>query len=373
MLLVSKLHPWARPVNPVSRYVDLGRELGHEVALFSEPLSELPQIPCSLDVERFDFALFISYEANDFPDLPSLARLLDGMPRERRILLDCSGRYNETIRVEHDFNHLERLDGHQGWEWVEGYEAVSGHILQPTLHPLRPDVTPFLFHGFHPPAVARPYATAAEAAEAWRSSDGTKPYGLAYVGNNWQRWSQLAPLLEALAPLRDKLGPSILCGWDWDERPSWAVEHGLAGVDVDVDLLTRLGVETTWAVPFQEFVEFTSRARFSPVVQRPLYNHLGLVTNRAFETFCADTIPMLMLPDAMVVELYGEAARQLAPGDDVAGFVRSALAQPEPYWEAVLATREHLAREHSFERRFAELLAVLEEAERSDGARTSSR
>jgi hypothetical protein len=369
LLLVSKLHPWARPVNPVARYVEVGRELGHEVALFSEPLPDLPQIPCSLDVERFDYALFVVHEANDFPDLPGLARLLDGIPRERRILLDGSGRYNETIRVEHDFNHLERLDGHQAWEWVEGYEAVSGHILQPTLHPLMP----FLFHGFHPPAVARPYATAAEAAEVWRSSDGTKPYGLAYVGNNWQRWSQLAPLLEALEPLRDRLGPPVLCGWDWDKRPDWAVEHGLAGVDVDVELLARLGAETTWGVPFNEFVEFTSRARFSPVVQRPLYNHLGLVSNRVFETFCADTIPMLMLPDEMVVEVYGEAARRLVPGDDVAGFVRGALAQPGPYWEAVLATREHLAREHSFERRFAELVAILEDAGRAAGATTSSR
>jgi hypothetical protein len=373
LLLISKLHSWARPVSPVARYVEVGRELGHEVALFSEPLADLPQIPCSLDVERFDFALFLVYEANDFPDLPSLARLLDGVPREKRILLDCSGRYNETIRVEHDFNHLERVDGHQAWEWMEGYEAVSGQILQPTLHPLRPDVTPFLFHGFHPPAVFRPYSSPTEAARAWQSSNGSKPYGLAYVGNNWQRWSQLAPLLEALAPLSDRLGTPVLSGWDWDKRPDWAVEHGLAGVDVDVDLLVRLRAETTWGVPFNEFIEFTSRARFSPIVQRPLYNHLGLVTNRAFETFCADTIPMLMLPEEMVDEIYGDSARQLVPGDDVAGFAEDALAHPEPYWEAVLATREHLARQHSFERRFAELLAILDGGGKITDAANASR
>jgi hypothetical protein len=373
LLLVSKLHPWARPVSAVARYVEVGRELGHEVALFSEPLPDLPQIPCSLDVERFDFALFVVYEANDFPDLPGLARLLDGIPRERRILLDCSGRYNETIRVEHDFNHLERLDGHQAWEWMEGYDAVAGRVLQPTLHPLRSDVTPFLFHGFHPPAVLRPYSSASEAARAWRSSDGAKEYGFAYVGNNWHRWSQLAPLLEALEPLRDRIGPSVLCGWDWDKRPDWAVEHGLAGVDVDVELLARVGAETTWAVPFQEFVEFLSRARFSPVIQRPLYNRLGLVSNRAFETFCADTIPMLLLPEDMVAQLYGEGARRLIPGNGISDFVESALAQPEPYWDAVVTTREHLAREHSFERRFAELAAILEDAGRTAGATTGSR
>jgi hypothetical protein len=36
------------------------------------------------------------------------------------------------------------------------------------------------------------------------------------------------------------------------------------------------------------------------------------------------------------------------------------LRRPEPYWDAVLKTRTHLAREHSFERRLKELLAILE-------------
>jgi hypothetical protein len=36
------------------------------------------------------------------------------------------------------------------------------------------------------------------------------------------------------------------------------------------------------------------------------------------------------------------------------------LRRPEAYWDAVLRVRAHLAREHSFERRFKELLAVLE-------------
>jgi hypothetical protein len=75
----------------------------------------------------------------------------------------------------------------------------------------------------------------------------------------------------------------------------------------------------------------------------------------------------------MVAQLYGEAARRLIPGDGISDFVESALAQPEPYWDAVLATREHLAREHSFERRFAELAAILEDAGRTAGATTGSR
>jgi hypothetical protein len=361
VLFVSQFSHTARAVNTVARYVQAGRALGHEVAVFGEQQSEPPALPASLDVKRFDFAVFVVYMPFDFPDLPYLAQLLDGVPKDRRVIIDCCGRYNETVRVEHDYNHLEKMEGHQGWEWVEGFRAVSDRVLQPTLTPLRDDVRPFLFHGFDPGSVARPYGSAREAAGAW-SGDGApaKEYGLAYVGTNWQRWTQVRRLLGAVEPLRGELGRICLAGWDWDKRPDWAVQMGIAGVDTDPELLGRLGVETRPAITYDEFVPFVSKARFSPVFHRPVYNQLGLVTNRTFETFCADTVPLLMLPDRYLEEVYGPAARPLAPGEDVAGRLRDMTRRPEAYWDAVLKTRAHLAREHSFERRFRELQAILE-------------
>ena len=71
-------------------------------------------------------------------------------------MVDLWGRYNDTIRVDHDFNHLEKLDGHVGWEWEEAFRAISDTILQPTLNPRRDGVGSFLFHGFAPEAVAVP-------------------------------------------------------------------------------------------------------------------------------------------------------------------------------------------------------------------------
>ena len=87
---------------------------------------------------------------SDFPEMPYLARVLDGIPREKRLVVDLWGRFNDTIRVDHDFNHLEKLDGHAGWEWEDAIGAVAGTILQPTLAPQRSDVRPFLFHGYRP-------------------------------------------------------------------------------------------------------------------------------------------------------------------------------------------------------------------------------
>jgi hypothetical protein len=361
ILFVSKLDRYARAVRAITKYVQLAPALGHEAAVFGEQRSEPPVIPCSLDVKAFDYAVFVIYNTSDFPDLPYLARLLDGIPRERRVVVDCVGRYNETIRIDHDFNHLEKLDGHQGWEWIEGFEAVSEKILQPALQPLRSQVRPFLFHGFDPADVAKRYLTSAEAAREWAGSNGSrKPYGLTYVGNNWQRWGQLKSLLEAVEPLRAELGPIRLAGWDWDQRPEWAVQLGLEGVDVDPALLQRVGVETSWAVPFDEVVPLLSQGRFSAVIHRPLFSHLGLVTNRTFETFCADTLPLLILPEAQVEAIYGPAARKLVPGGDVAGRVQDMIRHPETYWDAVLKTRAHLAEHHSYERRFRELVKILE-------------
>ncbi len=361
LLFVSQMTRYSRSVYTISKYVEVGRKLGHEVAVFGEQCAEFPSLPYSLDVKSFDFAIFVVHDPSDFPDLPYLAQLLDGVPRERRVLIDCCGRYNETIRVEHDFNHLEKMEGHQGWEWIEAFRAVAGLILQPALNPLPSDVKPFLFHGYDTAEVAHPDRSAEEAARSWAGSNGSgKPYGFVYVGNNWQRWSQMRPFLESIEPLKQELGPMCIAGWDWEQRPDWAVELGIQGSDVDPALLARLGVEVRPALPFDEVKELLGKARFSPIFHRPLFNHLGLVTNRTFQTFCADTIPVLMMPENMAQAIYGPAASVLRAGDGVAAHLREVCRQPEAYWSAVLKTREHLAQKHSFERRLEELRAILE-------------
>ena len=86
-LIVSQLDPYARAVRTITKYVEKAATLGHEVAIYGEKVSDGPPVPYSLDVDRFDFALFVIYQAADFPDLPYLARLLDGMPKERRVIV----------------------------------------------------------------------------------------------------------------------------------------------------------------------------------------------------------------------------------------------------------------------------------------------
>jgi hypothetical protein len=351
ILLVNGVNPYVRSVSTIHKYVAVGHRLGHEVVVFGEPNPELPALPFSTDVNEIDLALFVIQVPGDFPDMPLLARLLDGVPRQRRAVVDLWGRFNETIRVNHDFNHLEKLDGHQGWEWEEALSAVSDRIFQPALVPLRAEVRSFLFHGYDPGAVTQPHESAEQAAEQWRK----KPYGVAYVGNNWQRWGQIRRFLETSG----EVGPVCLAGWDWDARPEWAVQKGIMGIDVDSAFLAARGVEVREGVRFDEVNGLLGQARFTPVFHRPLFRHLGFVTNRTFETFCADTLPVLMLPGEFVEAVYGPAALVLTPGEDLARHLANAMAHPEKHWDAVLRTRAHLARHHSFARRFEQLQNLL--------------
>lgn len=167
--------------------------------------------------------------------------------------------------------------------------------------------------------------------------------------------------LEAIEPIKESVSPIALRGWAWDERPQWATEHGFGGLDLDPALLQRLGVDVGSPIAFDEVVQFQGKARFCPVIQRPLFNELGFVTNRTFETFSSDTLPILLIPETFVESILGKDALPFAAGDNPREKIEDMLRCPELYWEAVLKTRAHLAAHHSYEQRFKELQAILEE------------
>jgi hypothetical protein len=356
LLIVTEANPWVRSIATVHRYAAAGARLGHDVAVFGPTNADLPDLRFTTDLKDVDLALFVLQVPSDLPDMPDLARLLDGLPREKRAVADLWGRYNETIRVDHDFNHLEKLDGHLGWEWEDAIRSISDRILQPSLQPRRPDVRSFLFHGFDPGSVVKPHTSAKEAANAW--SGTARDHGVMYIGSNWQRWHQVRAFLDGYRDARSEVGKVCLAGWDWDARPDWAVQKGIHAVDTDPALLKELGVEIWNGLRFDEIVNALGKARFAPVLHRPLFRELGFVTNRTFETFYADTVPVLMLPKEFVEAIYGPGALALVPKGTVADHLRSALRDPVAQWDAILKTREHLTRTHGYERRFQELAAL---------------
>ena len=66
-----------------------------------------------------------------------------------------------------------------------------------------------------------------------------------------------------------------------------------------------------------------------------------------------------MLPPEIVEPIYGVNAKLLRLEGDIAAHLEDVTQHPEVYWEAVLQTREYLAAQHSYQKRFQELLEIL--------------
>lgn len=327
----------------IHNYAAVARELGHEVALYGSGNGDAP-FPYARDVEAADAVIFI-FEYTTYVHRLDLARLVSRVPRRRRVVIDCDGKYNERIRLPGDSNHL---DADAARRWREVCEGLSDKICQPTLRPLRPHVRTFLFHAYNP---------------AWEAplEFTAKPCGMCYVGNNWYRWRPLERLLRVLEPIRDEVKRIRLVGNGWLATP--------ARRDPDVDddayytnpnYLRELDVEVQPPVRFDQVVPSMSQGMFSPVLYRPLFDHLGLVSCRTFETLASGALPLFAAPAAQVAEFYGEEAAELAlPAEDPQEKILDLLHRPEYYGALVRRIRQRLAEHHSYRARLQELIEIV--------------
>jgi hypothetical protein len=330
----------------IAHYCRAARGLGHQAALFA-PEGSVPGIPCSLDIESADAAIFplewnIYLHNNEPLDLDTPVRRI---PRERRVVIDCDGMYADVTRAGEDYNHLDEAASRAR---TELYDSIADKIFQPTFHPRRPKVRTFFFHAYHP-GWERPLD--------FRNKD----FGMFYVGSNWFRWRGLKRVLDVIEPMRECVGRIGLAGHCWTEQP-WGADEALrnAAYYIDPPYLQRLGVEVMPAVPYAEVIPTMSRAVFNPVLIRPLFSELGLVTVRTFETPAANTIPLLAQDPAYVAEIYGEDAVELIlPAQDPAAKILDIMQRPERYAPIVEGVRRHLGAVHSFEARVNQLIEII--------------
>jgi hypothetical protein len=232
---------------------------------------------------------------------------------------------------------------------VEVCDSLSDKVCQPTLHPLRPNVRSFLFHAYSP---------------SWeRPLDGTpKEYGMVYVGHSKFRWGPMERVLRAIEPVREWVGRLAIVGHGWDAMPWWAPRMQIEDYYfTDKAYLEKMGVEIVPPIPFEQVIPWMSKAKFSPVIYRPLFTHLRLVTCRTFETPAADTIPLLGLDEEYVQEIYGERALELVlPDERPEEKILDMVDRPSYYAEIVRGVRRHLAEQHSYAARLRQLLAIVE-------------
>jgi glycosyltransferase involved in cell wall biosynthesis len=328
-------------------YAQVARALGHEVVLYGRT-KETSAFNYSLDIDSADAAVFILEWTTElqYGDHLDLIRLMCKVPRRRRVVIDCDGAYNDAISVVGDANHPDDAASRR---WVQVCDSLSDKIYQPTLHPLRPNVRPFLLHAYNP---------------AWEQPLDlrAKEYGMVYVGNNWFRWRSLQRVLRALEPVREQVGRIALVGNGWGSPPPWAnptlIEDAYCS---DPAYLRGLGVEVLPPVRFDQVIAHMGKGIFSPVIYRPLFDHLQLVTCRTFETPAANTIPVLGQDVAHAREIYGEEAVELVlPHEHPQEKILDLVHRPEHYAAIVSGIRRYLAEKHSYAVRLRELIEIVE-------------
>ncbi len=346
----------------IRKYSEVARSLGHEVALYAPEDGASPYAR-SLRVESADAIVFV-FEWNLYlhpggkrkdPMRPprdglmgighlNVVKLLSRVPRERRVIIDNDGMYNDLISVDGDYTHPDAAASRAR---IELCDILTDKIYQPTFRPVRPNVGTFLFHAYDP------------ATEVPLAFD-RKEYSMLYVGSNWFRWRPIKRLLEAIEPIRAQLGRIGLVGHDWDAIPPW-VGSPLRedAYYTDPAYLGSLGVEIMPAVSVDQVIPNMSRGVFNPVLARPTFNHLRLANPRLFETPAASTIPLFTLDEEHVTRIYGDRAAELVLDDHASDQILDVLRRPESYADTVNEIRRHLAAHHSYEVRLRELIDIV--------------
>ena len=170
-------------------------------------------------------------------------------------------------------------------------------------------------------------------------------------------------VFKAIEKVRDKVGRVGLVGEGWGEIVDW-MEHGEAKAKhyVDRDYMKAHRFEGLPPVPFDQVAPTIEKGVFNPVVYRPVFEQLGFVTCRTFETPASGTIPLFLLNREYVIQIFGERAIELMiSGDDDSDKILDVLARPDYYADIVMDIRRDFRERHSPDARLRELIGYIEE------------
>lgn len=328
-------------------YSRAAQAMGHEVTVYGPP-NPVFALNYSQDLAGADAVIFVVEWTTDlqYGDRLDWARLVTSVPRQRRVVIDCDGAYNEPILFHGDYNHRTEESSRK---WRDICDSLSDKICQPTFRPRLPNVRPFLFHIYDP---------------TWEASldFAGKEFSMIYVGHTKFRWRGMSRVLQAIEPVRDQVGRVALVGEGWDNPPEWTQWLEVRNdYYVDRDYLQRLNIETMPPIPYPQVPATMSKAVFNPVMYRPLFECLEMVTCRTFETPAAGTIPLFVLEPDYVREIYGEPALELVLGEKPQEKIIDVLARPEHYAQIVRGIRQDFSRRHSPEARLRELIQIIQE------------
>lgn len=349
ILFVMKHRGNAGSTHSVANYMRLAPQFGNSVAIFGSPIWYIPELKFSMDIDAFDYVVYL-FETDLFQIKPlHQAIMLDHFPRSRRLIVDTDGMYHELVQFkDYDFNH-ENEAARQFW--LNYMDGLGDKVVHTLMNESRfPKATALPFFGYDP------------AMEIAPAEVPPKTWDILHVGHNWWRWREVeAELLPAFHRIRDKVGEIGFIGLWWDAPPDEGPEAGPSNAFLaDPYAFKRLRIKTPRAVNYNDVIKTMSTARINILTQRPLLRHLKHLTLKYFEVFCADTIPLLMLDDDHAMEVYGPAARELTLPGRAAEKISDALENEDRYRAIVEEVRQHLRVHHAYENRARELFATLE-------------
>lgn len=326
--------------NALLGYARAARERGHEVRISPLGLVDdiVPtQVPFAEHASRPDLMVII-FESYQYLADHALEAIERAVPRSRRLVVDQDGKASQPVVAGPDINHA---NAESPSYWRHLYDRLSDRTLQPALGTPADGCRRFLFFGMD------------SRRQLGQQRRIPKVYDLAYIGNNWYRWWDLLWLLEALAPRRARLNRIALFGKWWNGKPLQGLEPFTFS---DPALLRRYRVEVHPSVSFGSVERAMSYARLNPVLVRPTLNLLKFATPRMFETFAADTVPVLPPYFTHAATLYGPSIYPLRLPDQPSDTILSILEDYERFRQLASDIASDLERRHSYERRLEELL-----------------
>ncbi len=329
--------------NALLGYVKAGEKLGYDVRAseFGNIDKVIRKKVRVADKDWKPDIFVIVYESYPFLSDEDIIEIKTKIPRKKRILIDPDGRYLLPVSVEGDTNHPDK-ESYAFWHKL--YDSLSDIILQPLLGNSNNlnNVHSFLYFGVDQ-SVAN-------------NKSIKKDFDLLYVGNNWYRWDDICGLVDGLSLVRNRIKKIGLIGRYWDDE---LMEKDKSATFSDPEFLIKNDISFLESAPYGQVEKAMGRGFMNPIFIRPILNKLKLFTPRMFETFVADTVPLIPKYFDHAPYLYGEAIKELTLSDNPADDLIRIMDDYGKYKDLAQKIQKSLIKKHSYEVRLKELLNFI--------------
>lgn len=331
----------------IKGYIDSAKKMGHEIVVYGrsdfKSLFHYSQTINKNDAVVFIFEWTTELLRGGFLDY---IRLISKVPRERRVLIDCDGKYNNSIKSHGDANHKTKKES---IDWINFCDSLTDKILQPTIEPLKKNVNTFFFHAYNPDW------------EMKNRKNINKKYGMCYVGNNWYRWNPMYRVLREVKKIKRDVGHVSITGHGWDSPAPWASpDTPKEAYKSDYKFIKSLDIDVFPPIKFSKVIGQMNKGVFNPVIYRPLFDKLNFVTCRTYETFAANTIPLFTYKNKSHLSVYGaNETDALLIDNSPKKKILDVMNNQEKYIKIVKNVRARLRNEHSHDVRLKELINII--------------